>query len=266
MDENMSNALMMAAAILIFIMALTITFTLVSQTKETSDYVLYSYDDTKYYDQGYENITYTLADENKINKTVDFQTILPTIYRYIKEHYGVTIMKKDGTVVARFDETTESIVNNWPSWINSSQNRVRCEAHLTYLSKIAKAASLQEEFDNKYRSVDDLTSLWESIYNLGNRTTGNTNIKYGTPWLGDESRIGLRIDADINGSSATFSTGTHNGINLNQYSKNTFKEYFYFVSNDEGATFSGEEGETRDDSVVIRSTTSKLEIIYVIED
>lgn len=195
MDENMSNALMMAAAILIFIMALTITFTLVSQTKETSDYVLYSYDDTKYYDQGYENITYTLADETKLNKTVDFQAIVPTIYRYIKEHYGVTIMKKDGTVVARFDETTESIAKNWPSWINNSKEK--CEIHRTYLSKIANAAGLQASFDSKYKNADALTGLWENIYNISDRKTGNRNIKYDTPWLGDESRIAKRIDCDM---------------------------------------------------------------------
>ena len=63
-----------------------------------------------------------------------------------------------------------------------------------------------------------------------------------------------------------FSSGTHTGINLMQYSNKKFKEYFYFVSDEGDTTFNGEDDDVRDDVVVLRSATKKLEIIYVIED
>ena len=45
MEDNVSNALLMAVAMIIFVIALTVTFSLISQTNTTSDIVLYSYDE-----------------------------------------------------------------------------------------------------------------------------------------------------------------------------------------------------------------------------
>ena len=153
MEDNISNALLMAAAMLIFIIAVTVTFSLISQTKTTADTVLYSYDDTKYYDEGYENITYTLANEKNLNRKVNMETIMPTVYRYIKEHYGVTIMKDDGTIIARFDETTESIVNNWSSYLKNEAKDHKCEKHYEYIRNLAVAANLKKGFDSKYNNI-----------------------------------------------------------------------------------------------------------------
>lgn len=263
MDENMSNALLMAAAVLIFIIALTTGYSLISQVKETSDYVLDTYDETKYYSEGYEDIIYKSASVDGegravTDRIVNFDTVLPTIYRYIKEHYGVTIIEKDGTIVARFDETTESIVNNWPSWKKSSPGK--CEVHFNKLKDRITSVGLNFKY-NDYTKLD--VELWEKIYGITDRTTGDASIKYGTPWLGDEGRVASRLDVDVNGGSAQFSTGKHPGVNLmEKYSKNSFKEYFVFVSDDDDAVYTGE----NDDSVVLRSTTTKLEIIYLVMD
>lgn len=262
MEDNVSNALLMASAMLIFIIALTVTFSLISQTKTTSDTVLYSYDDTKYYDEGYEDITYTLANENDLNRTVNMETIMPTVYRYIKEHYGVTIMKKDGTIIARFDETTESIVNNWSSYLKNEERDHKCETHYNYIKDLAVAVNLEQEFGNKYRDYNDLTNLWEDIYN-STKTSGNTKIKYGTPWLGDEAKIVERLDVDFGEGDATYAAGTHTGLNLlNKYRNKKFKEIFLFVSDNSGT----ETDEITGDSVIIKANTTKLEIIYVMED
>lgn len=262
MEDNISNALLMAAAMLIFIIAITVTFSLISQTKTTSDIVLYSYDDTKYYDEGYEDITYTLANENDLSRKVNMETIMPTVYRYIKEHYGVTIMKKDGTIIARFDETTESIVNNWSSYLKNENRDHKCEKHYNYIRDLAVAANLKEEFEKKYRDYNSLTNLWEDIYKL-EKTSGNTRIKYGTPWLGDESKIAKRLDVDFGGGIAEYASGKHTGLELlNNYSKKDFKEIFLFVSDNSGTVTDEETG----DSVITKANTTKLEIIYVMED
>ena len=47
--ENASDALKMAGAVLIFIIALTIVFSLISQIKTTSDSVLFNSDKLNYY-------------------------------------------------------------------------------------------------------------------------------------------------------------------------------------------------------------------------
>ena len=264
MEDNISNALLMAAAMLIFIIAVTVTFSLISQTKTTADTVLYSYDDTKYYDEGYENITYTLANEKNLNRKVNMETIMPTVYRYIKEHYGVTIMKDDGTIIARFDETTESIVNNWSSYLKNEAKDHKCEKHYEYIRNLAVAANLKKGFDSKYNNIAALTKLWEKIYGLDkSKGSGNIDIKYGTPWLGDESKIAKRLNVDFGGGTAVYSSGEHEGLNLlENYQKKEFKEIFLFVSDNSGT----ETDEKTGDSVIIKANTTKLEIIYVMED
>lgn len=262
MEDNISNALLMAAAMLIFIIAVTVTFSLISQTKTTADTVLYSYDDTKYYDEGYENITYTLADEKNLSRKINMETIMPTVYRYIKEHYGVTIMKSDGTIIARFDETTESIVNNWSSYLKNEAKDHKCKKHYDYIRNLAIAANLKVEFDKKYGNIDDLTTLWKTIYGL-EKSSGNIDIKYGTPWLGDESKIANRLKVDFGGGPAVYSSGKHDGLELlKKYSKKEFKEIFLFVSDNSGTETDEETG----DSVITKANTTKLEIIYVMED
>lgn len=48
--ENASDALKMAFAVFVFIIALSIVFSLISQVKETADAILFASDKTTYYD------------------------------------------------------------------------------------------------------------------------------------------------------------------------------------------------------------------------
>ena len=48
--ENATDALKMAFAVFVFIIALSIVFSLISQAKETADTVLFYSDKTNYYD------------------------------------------------------------------------------------------------------------------------------------------------------------------------------------------------------------------------
>lgn len=264
MEENISEALVMAASVLIFVIALSVIFSLISQAKSTSDAILYSYDNTKYYyDEDLENITYTTARD--VNRTVTMETIMPTVYRYIKEHYGVTIFNKNGEIIARFDETTESIVNNWPTYLKEARKNTKeesaCEKHYKYLKDLAIAAKLQEGFERHYRDYNDLEKLWEEIY-YSDKKSGNIKIKYGTPWLGDEGKIALRLNKDFGGGIAQYASGDHTGLNLlENYKNKEFTEIYLFVSDNSGI----EKDELSGDSVVVTSTTKKLEIIYVMQ-
>lgn len=267
MEENISEALIMAASVLIFVIALALIFSLISQAKTTTDAVIYSYDDTQYYTDDLEGITFTKS--NELNRTVGIDTIMATAYRYAKEHYGVTIMKSDGEIIARFDEETESIAQNWPNYL--SRNKEKCEKHLEKIIRIQQAAGISDEnliYKDKDAGLTDnfikLTELWKEIYQLDKTgASGYVDIKYGTPWLGDESKIAQRLNTDFGNKDATYASGTHNKRNLlNTYKNNQFKEIYLFVSDESGIIKDPDTG----DSVIIQSTTSKLEIIYVLQE
>lgn len=267
MEENISEALIMAASVLIFVIALSVIFSLISQAKSTADAIIYSYDDTQYYYDDLEDITFTTARKENINRTVTMETIMPTVYRYIKEHYGVTIFNKNGEIIARFDETTESIVNNWSTYLkeagkSTSTRRDACQNHYDYLRNLAIAAGKKDEFETKYNDYNSLTGLWKSIYHLTNRRSGSNTLEYGTPWLGDEGKIAKRLNADFGGGIAPYATADHEGLKLlTKYSDETFDEIYLFVSDNSGI----EKDDLSGDSVVTKSTTNKLEIIYVMQ-
>lgn len=90
--ENASNALLMAFAVLIFIIALSITLNTLSQAKTTADIVLF------YSDR--ENFQTSLKDDaiNVSNggRNVNVDTVIATIYRCAKEKFSVKI-RDDGT-------------------------------------------------------------------------------------------------------------------------------------------------------------------------
>ena len=83
--ENASEALKLAASVLVFVMAITVTIALFSQARETSEIVLQSSDVTSYYD--YQD--YTKKDRVYENRIVGLETIIPTLYKYNKENYRI---------------------------------------------------------------------------------------------------------------------------------------------------------------------------------
>ena len=85
--ENAAEALMMGFAVLIFVIALTVGITSFNQVKNISDVVLYTTDETNYYDyQG----AIGKASQNRI---VGLETIVPTLYKYYKENYTILFRK-----------------------------------------------------------------------------------------------------------------------------------------------------------------------------
>ena len=81
--ENSADALKIAFAILAFVIAITITFSVISQAKTTADYVFFYNDKTNFY----ENLK--SSDENR---TVSVSEVISTLYRYYKESISVTVV------------------------------------------------------------------------------------------------------------------------------------------------------------------------------
>lgn len=85
--ENAVDALKLAFVMFAFVVAITLTFSLVSQAKSTADVVLYHSDETNYY----ENLK-----SSEENRTVTSSEVISSLYRYYKESIGVTVKFRTG--------------------------------------------------------------------------------------------------------------------------------------------------------------------------
>ena len=80
--ENAADALKIAFAIFVFVLAITVTFGVISQAKSTADTVLYYSDDTNFYEH------LRAKDRNRI---VSVSEVISALYRYYKESLCVTV-------------------------------------------------------------------------------------------------------------------------------------------------------------------------------
>lgn len=98
--ENAVDALKIAAAVLVFVIALTIAFALLSQAKATSDIMLFASDKTNYY-------TYSENAKNKNGRLVGADVVISSLYRYYKESVVVRVYDKNNTLIEEFNTETD---------------------------------------------------------------------------------------------------------------------------------------------------------------
>ena len=94
--DNAVDALKIAFAMFVFVMAITVSITAFDQAKATSDEVFYMADKTNFYE-------YTSDDKIPDGRIVSIETIIPTLYRYYKENFNVIILDKEGKEVCTFN-------------------------------------------------------------------------------------------------------------------------------------------------------------------
>lgn len=80
--ENAADALKIAFAIFVFVIAIAVTFSIISQAKSTADTVLYHSDETNFYEHVASGVG---------NREVSVKEVISTLYRYYKESISVTI-------------------------------------------------------------------------------------------------------------------------------------------------------------------------------
>ena len=117
--ENSVDALKIAFAIIIFVVALTISFNAISVAKSTADMFIYTSDETNYYD-------YNSNDDAQI---VDFSTLVATINNYYTETISVIVKDTGGSLIALFDSEVEKKQGNSAVWIGSTdqfKKRIEC--------------------------------------------------------------------------------------------------------------------------------------------
>ena len=171
--EDAADALKIAFAVLIFSIGLSVFFNMANLAKNTSDKVFTSIDKANYYQ-------YSTDDKVVENRIVTLKDIVPTIYRYVKENYGVTIIDKDGKLVARFNINTDSAVHNYINSTNKNAAQV-----LNSFNKIFETCgkSAPENIEN---------DILKKIY------AQKTDDKYSVEWMiGTDEYILKRLKSDI---------------------------------------------------------------------
>lgn len=104
--ENATDALLMAFAVLIFIIALSVTLTTLSQAKSTADIVLF-YSDRENFQ------TPLKADPDNASyggRIVGVDTVIATIARCAKEKFSVKIIDETNTYKFEYDVQTEGYI------------------------------------------------------------------------------------------------------------------------------------------------------------
>ena len=97
--ENAVDALKIAFGVLVFVIALTVAFALLSQAKATSDIMLFASDKTNYY-------TYSKDADDAEGRIVGADVVISSLYRYYKE--SVVVRVYDGTnLIGDFNTETD---------------------------------------------------------------------------------------------------------------------------------------------------------------
>lgn len=147
--ENVTEAIKMAGAVLMFVMALSITILTFGQARESSDIIL------NYKDRETE---YQYVESQGTERTVNLETIIPAIFRAYLENYKIVFT---GEGFSKNDEPIYSIKENLPPPnditkrycidLDSAQTENRLglasdeEAKKTFISAILYGVSSQKE-------------------------------------------------------------------------------------------------------------------------
>lgn len=89
--ENAVEALKMAFAVIVLVIALATSMTVFAKARETSELMLKYSEPTEFYE--YYDYSQTNSEDALGNRIVGIETIIPTLYKYSKERYKVTFKK-----------------------------------------------------------------------------------------------------------------------------------------------------------------------------
>ncbi len=196
--ENASEALMMAFGVLIFVLALTVAINSFNQVKSVSDVVLYTKDETNYYD--YQGAT-GKASESRV---VGLETIIPTLYKYYNENY--TVLFRQGTYLKNEEgEYTGDFGDDLrPLYVYTTSSRYKTENGRTYLwGKEDENYYLQSTYDTLMQ--EKYSIYFSNGYNgKGNTSIFSFDLEEETlrrePWAGIKEQTKLNLDCFLNGN------------------------------------------------------------------
>ncbi len=226
--DNAVEAMKMAFAMIVFIIALSATMYLLNTAASTSQLLLYYTDESNYLD----NID-VIGDVRK--RRVNVESMIPTLYRYYKENFAVQIYNLSGEMVQIFDVNIEG--------------------------KLRRAAGT-----TLARRTEEQKAL-VSLYGDTNLTSTNPYL-FEAPWIGNTSKdIKTRVDlyikgecAYINGTKVDYTQNSllgNNSFRDNPQFEEEFIQYTY-----KGDTISAGEGEDTETITGNSKPEDKIVIIY----
>lgn len=185
--ENAVEALKLAFAVLVFVLALSVAMFAFSKARETADIVLESSDNQRYYDS---------IETGTENRIVGFETVIPTVYKYDKERYKVTF--KTGT----YDATTDTVTITGPLKIYTTESNQKL---------------WNEDYVNDYDGTTNSASGTEKricSLDLVEETQRNE------PWVGNTDEIKKHLDAIFSGGEYVLPQYSADSGNTLDYSGN----------------------------------------------
>lgn len=272
--ENAVDALKMAAAVLIFVIAIGSSFSLFGTAKSTADSIITMRDKQSYLEAAEldNGILYTSSskikenynDENKVKESdiqgvttkgdriVKVEDVISTIYRYSKEKYGVTIMKIDGNIIARYDSNTDQIMSLW----NSVKNK---NDYTEKLNENTKTAYINNPKFN--------TNKLEELYNI-EIIGGSSKQKCGAPWYGNDEQIRKRISCDLNGKTYEYNNQKHKGESIKLLEKleeaDTIVEVINEIDNSIYLKDKDKDGTDKTTDLLQQYEMPTIEVVYII--
>lgn len=117
--ENITDALKMAGAALLFVMAFTISMMLISKTRQTSDNILDNLRLKDFFPQ-------VEALEERTTREVGIETIIPTLYRYCQSDGSlrIRILNSSDEELQVFDTGIEAIIRRDPDLTNPYEKEI----------------------------------------------------------------------------------------------------------------------------------------------
>ena len=272
--EDAADALKIGFAILVFMIAFTSLFRLGTLARSVSEELITEGDRTTYYT--YYESDMSSVDENG-NRIVTLEDMIPTIYRYATESYGVTIVSRSGEIITRFDVYTENLCRLGSNATDAEINAVLSEINNWVIAPVNRVSNKSISTLDKSRLLDLFTKIYKQEKNSNHPKTVDC------PWNGNNALIAQRIDSDLSGIKVYFSEvnpGTQGGGNENQsllenhipcvdgglisrYKNSKFTEYLIthdtndFIEDDEGNKY------YVDETVGHLGEPVRKEIVYV---
>lgn len=240
--ENASDALIMAGAMLIFVIALTVAMTVFSQARATIDMVAYVSDETNYYEY-IDTIT-----ENAKYRTVGLETIIPTLYKYYKENYTVVFLDSNGNGLKLYESQTNALI-----WSGNTTGTVQ---------DIPSIASKYPGMSTETKR----TNNWICSFDVDEETARHE------PWTGNAADYRKNIEAFLKGGTFYYPSGSGefydyekyfaSGSFVAKYANSHFKETIgeYSTDSNDESSLSSELNQG------IRDNKDKRVIIYQLID
>ena len=103
--ESAVDALKLGFAVIVFVIALSLSMFIFTKAIKTADIVLHASDKSEYIE--YQEVNENGSTENRV---VGLETVIPTLYKYYKENYTVIFREANGSYMKLYTTNTN------PDW------------------------------------------------------------------------------------------------------------------------------------------------------